>query len=287
MQKATTKSQIYSVDSELKDYYQLMKPKVMQLVVFTSFVGMWIAPGGVNPIIGAISLFCVLMGSGSAAAFNMYYERDIDSLMSRTSKRPIVTGKISPQQALDFAWITGFLSVFIMSACVNYLSGFLLFLTIFSYAYVYTMLLKRNTDQNIVIGGISGSLPPLIGWATVTNSLALEPIILFFIIFFWTPAHFWALAIHKSLEYKKANLPMLPITRGEKTTKTHIIIYSILTAITSLIPFFIGMNGKVYAMISLTLGIIMIYRSIYLNPMQFFKFSIMYLFCIFLAITIF
>ena len=279
--------------SSVKDFYSLLKPRVMYLVVFTAFVGMFLAPGNISPFIAVSSIFAISLGSGAAGAFNMWYERDIDALMSRTKTRPIPAGIMDPSEAISFAAICGILSLTIMFLVSNIVATSLLAFAMFFYCYIYTVLLKRNTPQNIVIGGAAGSLPPMIGWAAVTGSISLESVILFLIIFLWTPPHFWALALKKSKEYENAGIPMLPNIKGDRYTKINIVIYSILLVTTSLIPFFLGFCGKIYVFVALLLGIKFIYFSIKLYydkknsiAMSFFWFSIMYLFSIFSFLVI-
>ncbi len=279
--------------SDVKDYFALMKPRVMSLVVFTGLVGMLVSPDHINPIIAIIATFCIALGSGSAGAINMWYDRDMDSMMSRTKNRPIVLGKVPAEEALVFGVIMAFFSVFIMSICVNFLSGFLLLFTILFYVVIYTIWLKRRSPQNIVIGGLAGALPPLIGWTSSTGSIAIEPLILVMLIFLWTPAHFWALALYRSEDYKKANVPMMPVIFGQDYTKIHIVIYTLLTVACSLLPYVIGMSGVLYIVASIILGVMFIYYSVSLikdvhnkyAPRMFF-FSMIYLFSIFFAILL-
>ncbi|QQV74949.1 Protoheme IX farnesyltransferase [Rickettsia tillamookensis] len=278
--------------STVKDYILLMKPRVMSLVIFTGFVGMWLAPYSVHPFIAGIAVVCIALGAGSAGAINMWYDRDIDSLMKRTQKRPIVRGAIEPDEALSFGLITGFFAVFFMALCVNLLASFLLLFTIFYYICIYTIWLKRRSIQNIVIGGVSGALPPVIGYAAVSNTISLESITLFLIIFIWTPPHSWALALFCNDDYKNCKVPMMPAVKGNLYTKKQILIYSILLFIVSLMPFFIGMNNFIYLIISGILGLIFLYYSgslFYDTPdnkqaKRFFAYSIFYLFFIFLLL---
>ena len=278
--------------STVKDYILLMKPRVMSLVIFTGFVGMWLAPYSVHPFIAGIAVVCIALGAGSAGAINMWYDRDIDSLMKRTQKRPIVRGAIEPDEALSFGLITGFFAVFFMALCVNLLASFLLLFTIFYYICIYTIWLKRRSIQNIVIGGVSGALPPVIGYAAVSNTISLESIILFLIIFIWTPPHSWALALFCNEDYKNCKVPMMPAVKGNLYTKKQILIYSILLFIVSLMPFFIGMNNFIYLIISGILGLVFLYYSgslFYDTPdnkqaKRFFAYSIFYLFFIFLLL---
>ncbi|MFP3011749.1 MAG: heme o synthase [Rickettsia sp.] len=279
--------------STVKDYILLMKPRVMSLVIFTGFVGMWLAPYSVHPFIAGIAVVCIALGAGSAGAINMWYDRDIDSLMKRTQKRPIVRGAIEPDEALSFGLITGFFAVFFMALCVNLLASFLLLFTIFYYICIYTIWLKRRSIQNIVIGGVSGALPPVIGYAAVSNTISLESIRLFLIIFIWTPPHSWALALFCNDDYKNCKVPMMPAVKGNLYTKKQILIYSILLFIVSLMPFFIGMNNFIYLITSGILGLVFLYYSgslFYDTPdnkqaKRFFAYSIFYLFFIFLLLS--
>jgi len=278
--------------STVKDYILLMKPRIMSLVVFTAFSGMWLAPHSVHPLISVIALICIAIGAGSAGAINMWYDRDIDSLMKRTRKRPIVRGAIEPNEALSFGLITAFFSVFFMALCVNLLSAFLLLFTIFYYICIYTMWLKRRCVQNIVIGGAAGAFPPIIGFAAVSNSVSLQSFILFLIIFIWTPPHSWALALFCNEDYKNCNVPMMPAIKGALYTKKQILIYSIFLFITSLMPFFIGMSNFIYLVTAIALGLVFLYYSLSLfydtpnnkQAKKFFAYSIFYLFFIFLLL---
>ena len=203
----------------LKALFDLMKPRVMSLAIFTCIVGLVIAPTQVNFLSATLSIIAVAVGSGAAGALNMWYEADLDSVMSRTCLRPIPTGKLSKKQALIFGTLSSFVSVIALYFFSNFVAAFLLALTILFYVFVYTIWLKRKTPQNIVIGGAAGALPPVIGWSIATGGISIEPIILFLIIFIWTPSHFWALGLYKSDDYRKAKIPMLPVTSGIETTK--------------------------------------------------------------------
>lgn len=279
--------------SSVSDYVTLMKPRVMSLVVFSGIVGMIMAPGYIHPLLGFISILCILAGHGAAAALNMWYDRDIDAIMQRTQKRPIVTGKISPDDGLAFGIILSFFSVMILSLCVNFLAGFILLITILFYVFIYTIWLKRSSVHNIVIGGAAGAFPPMIGWAAVTGSISLESIILFLIIFMWTPPHFWSLALYQSKDYKKCNIPMMPIIKGDDYTKNQIILYTILTVLSSLLPLVVNMNHIIYGAAASILGSIFLYYAFALKqdpkntkaPRMFF-FSIIYLFALFIAMII-
>ena len=223
-----------------------MKPRVMSLVLFTCMVGLLIAPNNVSFFSSAISLLAVALGAGAAGVLNMWYESDLDALMSRTCLRPIPTGKVSKDQALLFGIILTFLSIAILYVVSNLVSSALLLLTISFYFFVYTVWLKRRTAQNIVIGGAAGALPPVIGWTISTGALSVEPLILFLIIFLWTPSHFWALSLYKSKDYRKAKIPMYPIIYGTNKTKKIIFIYSLLMAPTVVAPFIFNFSGLLY-----------------------------------------
>lgn len=278
--------------STVKDYILLMKPRVMSLVVFTGFSGMWLAPNSLHPFINIIALISIAIGAGSAGAINMWYDRDIDALMKRTQKRPIIRGAIEADEALSFGLIMAFFSVFFMALCVNFLSALLLLFTIFYYICIYTMWLKRSSIQNIVIGGAAGALPPVIGYASVSGSVSLDSFILFLIIFIWTPPHSWALALFCNDDYKNCRVPMMPAIKGALYTKKQILIYSIILFLVSLMPFFIGMSNVIYLVTAVLLGLGFVYYSISLfydnadnkQAKRFFAYSIFYLFLIFLLL---
>ena len=242
------KSKALKIDyfSYIKAFFNLMKPRVMSLVIFTCAVGLLIAPTKINFFNAAFSLLAVALGSGAAGALNMWYESDLDSLMTRTCLRPIPTGKLTRNQALLFGIFSSLISVVALYIFSNLIAATTLAITILFYVFVYTVWLKRKTPQNIVIGGASGALPPIIGWAIATNTISLEPIILFLIIFIWTPSHFWALSLYKTDDYKKAKIPMLPITSGIKTTKYNIFIYAIILFPVSISPYFLNFSGLFY-----------------------------------------
>lgn len=280
-------------DSTVRDYLALMKPRVMSLVVFTSIIGMILAPGEIHIVTAIISIICISIGSGASGAMNMWYDRDIDAIMLRTRKRPLVLNKMPASEALAFGVILGFFSVFIMAFAVNYISSILLLFTVLFYIVIYTIYLKRNTPQNIVIGGLAGAIPPLIGWTSVTGTITAQPLILVLIIFLWTPAHFWALALYKSDDYKKANIPMMPVIYGDQFTKIQILIYTLLTVASSILPFVIGMASINYLIGASILGAIFIYYSIKLiydetnhTAPKLFFYSIIYLFILFLILLL-
>ena len=230
----------------IKSLISLMKPRVMSLVIFTCAVGFITSNPNLKTFDAIIAITLVALGSGAAGCLNMWYEADLDALMTRTCLRPIPTGKINRQQALIFGILLTAFSVVSLNYFTNFLSAFLLFFTIFFYLFVYTIWLKRKTPQNIVIGGIAGSLPPVIGWTISTNSISLVPISLFLIIFFWTPSHFWALSLYKADDYKKAKIPMMPITDGVEKTKLYILIYSLLMLPVVILPYVINFSGFIY-----------------------------------------
>ena len=281
-------------NSSVIDYIRLMKPRVMSLVVFTAFIGLFLAPGHIHPFIAFTSILCVTLGAGSAASINMWYDRDIDSKMKRTQNRPIVTGAINAEDALSFGVVLGFLSVLLMAICVNLLAAFLLAITISYYVLIYTMWLKRSTTQNVVIGGVAGSLPPVIGWVSVTGTLSIAPLLLFLIIFMWTPPHSWALALYRVDDYRNCKVPMLPVIKGSYYTKKQVIIYTILMFITSLLPFFFKLSNEIYLVVAVITGLIFLYYAFSLfndktnqQAKKLFIYSIFYLFIIFLSLSVF
>ncbi|MDC0248277.1 heme o synthase, partial [Pelagibacteraceae bacterium] len=249
---ANTKSKTLKLDyfSYTKAFFNLMKPRVMSLVIFTCAVGLIIAPVKINFLDATISLIAVALGSGAAGALNMWYESDLDSVMTRTCLRPIPTGKLTRNQALTFGILSSLISVIVLYMFSNLVAATTLLITILFYVFVYTIWLKRKTPQNIVIGGAAGALPPIIGWAIATSEISLEPIILFLIIFIWTPSHFWALSLYKSEDYRKAKIPMLPITSGIKTTKLNILIYSLILFPIAILPFVLNYSGEVYLLLA-------------------------------------
>ncbi len=283
--------------SSIKAFFNLMKPRVMSLVIFTCAVGLLIAPVKINFIDATCSLMAVALGSGAAGALNMWYESDLDSLMTRTCLRPIPTGKLTRNQALMFGIFSSLISVLALYFFSNLIAATTLTITILFYVFVYTVWLKRKTPQNIVIGGASGALPPVIGWAIATNTISLEPIILFLIIFIWTPSHFWALSLYKTDDYKKAKIPMLPITSGIQATKLNIFIYSLVLFPVAITPYFFNFSGLIYFIFSSILSIYYIFISYKLlkekNSIaekklaaKLFGYSIIYLFMIFTFILI-
>lgn len=293
----TAPAAVVGVEGDARDFFALLKPRVMSLVVFTALVGMLMAPGEIHPVIGFIAILAIAVGGGASGALNMWYDADIDMMMGRTAKRPIPAGRISAETTLAFGLFLSVFSVATLGLMVNWLSAGLLAFTIFFYAVVYTMWLKRSTPQNIVIGGAAGAFPPIIGWACVTNSISLESIALFAIIFLWTPAHFWALALFKSEDYGRAGIPMLPNVAGERTTKNQIVLYAVLTAISGIVPTIMGFAGLVYGGVAAVFGAAFIWYSFKVWRMpdgdkkmipakKMFAYSLLYLFVIFTALLV-
>ena len=291
------KTVFFNISSYLKSLVLLMKPRVMSLVIFTCAVGLLTAPNSIPLNNSLISIFFVTMGAGAAGALNMWYEADLDKLMTRTCLRPIPTGKINKKHALIFGVVLSVVSIYGLYYFSNLLSAFLLFVTIAFYLFVYTIWLKRKTPQNIVIGGASGALPPVIGWTIATNSLTIEPITFFLIIFYWTPSHFWALSLYKAKDYAKAKIPMLPNTNGVEETKKKIFVYSLFMIPVILIPYAIGFSGKLYLFISLSLTLYYNYICYDLykyrknkfelkKAKKVFAYSIFYLFLIFVLFLV-
>ncbi|MEC8290560.1 MAG: heme o synthase [Pseudomonadota bacterium] len=239
--------QAYSDDAgSAADFISLMKPRVMSLVVFTALVGLIMAPVSLNPVLAVSAVILIALGAGASAALNMWYDADIDAVMARTKTRPVPAGRIDREDALMFGlWMSG-LSVLSMAVLINYASAALLAFTIFFYAVIYTMMLKRRTAQNIVIGGAAGAFPPVIGWVAATGSVSLEPLVFFLIIFIWTPPHFWALALVKNDDYRAANIPMLPVTSGADATVRQILLYTLALAGTVMLPYLLGFSGMLY-----------------------------------------
>jgi len=278
------------------DYIELLKPRVMSLVVFTALVGMLLAPSGVHPVIGLIAIVSIAIGGGASGALNMWYDADIDALMSRTKNRPIPVGRVDKSHALVFGMFLSVASVILLGVTTNWMAGGLLAFTIFFYVVIYTIWLKRRTAQNIVIGGAAGAFPAMLGWVAVTGAVTIEPFILFLIVFLWTPPHFWALALYKKGDYEAANIPMLPNVAGERTTQIQIVIYSLLLGISSLLPVFLGFAGLAYGVVAGGFGLGMIGLSIHLfatsknlmraRARRLFSFSLLYLFIVFLALLL-
>jgi len=281
----------------VKNFYNLMKPRVMSLVVFTAFVGLIISNKQIDFLTSALALFFVALGAGAAGALNMWYDSEIDAVMSRTCLRPIPLGKISNSQALYFGISLSFISIVGLYLVSNILSASILATTIGFYIFIYTIWLKRRSVQNIVIGGAAGAFPPVIGWAIANNSLSIEPIILFLIIFFWTPSHFWSLSLYKSEDYKKAKIPMLPVVSGVDFTKKNIFAYALILFPITMLPFYFNFAGLVYLVPTIILGTFYIFLTFKLLKAnnkkdmgriskKIFAFSILYLFLIFTLLLI-
>lgn len=277
------------------DYYELLKPRVMSLVIFTAFIGMLVAPGSINPFIGAVTLLSIAVGAGASGALNMWWDADIDKIMTRTQSRPIPRGAVAREEAAAFGGILSVLSVTLLWLATNVLAATLLAFTIFFYVVIYSMWLKRATAQNIVIGGAAGALPPVVGWAAMTGNVPIQAWILFAIIFIWTPPHFWALALYKEGDYERAGIPMMPNIAGERSTRKQIFAYSLLLAPIGTLPFFLNMASPFYLLVSGGLGIVFIALASkvmrakngdYSSAKKLFGFSILYLFLLFGAIGI-
>ena len=273
------------------DFMELLKPRVMSLVIFTAFVGLVAAPGTMNPVIAFAAILLIAIGAGASGALNMWYDADIDALMARTASRPIPAGKVSAGDALGFGLTLSVASVVLLGLLVNITSAVLLALTIFFYVVIYSMWLKRRTPQNIVIGGAAGAFPPMIGWAAVTDSVTIESIVLFGIIFLWTPAHFWALSLFIYKDYEKAGVPMLPIVAGEPATRRQILLYSILMIPCAVAPYFMGFAGPVYGIVTSLLSAyflllaVNVVRETKKADRKLFFFSIFYLFAVFATLA--
>jgi heme o synthase len=279
-------------EAGVADYFALLKPRVMSLVVFTAMVGLFLAPGHLHPILAITSILCIAVGGGASGALNMALEGDIDALMTRTANRPIPRGRVLPGEAMAFGLTLAFFSVMTLGILVNWVAGALLAFTIFFYVVIYTMWLKRWTAQNIVIGGAAGALPPVVAWAAATGSLSVEPILLFLIIFFWTPPHFWALALFRNEDYTRAGVPMLPVVAGPDATRLQILLYTIVLVAIAVAPWPMGYFDAVYGVASLILGAGMLWLSIDIYrhrtgsaalraTRRMFAFSILYLFALF------
>jgi protoheme IX farnesyltransferase len=283
--------------ASVADYITLLKPRVMSLVVFTAFVGMMMAPDGLHPVTALIALLCIAVGAGAAGALNMWYDADIDAAMVRTVRRPVPAGKIAPGGALAFGLALSVGSVGIFGLAVNWLAAALLAFTIFFYVVIYTMWLKRSTPQSIVIGGASGAFPPMIGWAAATGGIGLEALVLFLIIFFWTPPHFWALSLYRVEDFARAGVPVLPVVSGVIETRRQIFFYTLILAPIGVMPWVLGHAGPVYGFVSLIGGVLMLVLTLRVKALteggaaeqaarQLFAFSILYLFLLFAVLLI-
>jgi protoheme IX farnesyltransferase len=274
------------------DFIALLKPRVMSLVVFSGLAGLLVAPGQIHPLIAAVAIFCIAIGSGASGAINMWYERDIDALMGRTKTRPLPAGRMAPETAIAFGVTLAVAAVVLMGLIVNWTAAILLATAEAFYVFVYTVWLKRRTPQNIVIGGAAGAFPPMIGWAAMTGDLALLPLLLFAIIFMWTPPHFWALALYRSGDYARAGVPMLPVVAGPKATKRQILLYSLLLVPLTLVPYGLGLAGALYGASAGLLGAVFLACAVAVqfdeterSPRRLFAYSILYLFLLLSALV--
>jgi protoheme IX farnesyltransferase len=291
-------AQSLSPPSEWRDYYALTKPRVMSLVVFTGLCGLLAAPGHINPVLGFTAVLCIALGAGGAGALNQWWEADLDARMKRTAKRPLPLGRMTRTSARDFGVALSVGSVLIMGLAVNWLSAIVLAVSILYYAVVYTIWLKPRTPQNIVIGGGAGAFPPLIGWIAVTGHITLMPVLLFAIIFMWTPPHFWALALFVQSDYAKAGIPMMPVVAGERSTRRQILAYAVVLLLVSLAPWWIGGTGAIYGVAALALSAVFVVLCIpvalrragegdTMKPeKRLFAYSVLYLFALFAALVV-
>ncbi|HET9716813.1 MAG TPA: heme o synthase [Pseudolabrys sp.] len=277
------------------DYVALMKPRVMSLVVFTALVGLAVAPGSLHPVSAFTAILCIAVGAGAAGALNMWYDADVDAIMTRTARRPVPIGRVQAGEALAFGLTLAGFAVAILGLLVNWLAAGLLAFTIFFYVVVYTVWLKRTTPQNIVIGGAAGAFPPMIGWAASAGSLSLEPILLFLIIFFWTPPHFWALALYRTDDYARAGIPMLPVVAGDKQARQQILVYTLILVPLGIAPWPLGYAGPLYGITAIATGAVMVLLGLQVlrerpprerASRNLFAFSVLYLFLLFTVLLI-
>lgn len=282
-------------ESRVSDFFSLLKPRVMSLVVFTGFAGMWIAPGfsSLNPVLAMIAMLALAVNAGAAGAINMWYDRDIDKIMNRTRGRAIPMGRVDESEALAFGIVLSLFSVMIMGMALNWVAAGVLAFANFFYVVIYTMLLKRTTPQNIVIGGAAGAFPPVVGWAAVTGDVTLIPMILFAIIFLWTPPHFWALSLFANEDYKRAKIPMMTVTAGAHATKIQMLLYTLALFPLTLAPFFLGAAGWIYGISAFILSGFFVITAIKVlksddlkQARLMFSYSVFYLFALFLAVMI-
>jgi protoheme IX farnesyltransferase len=284
-------------EASVGDYVALMKPRVMSLVVFTALVGLMVAPGHLHPVLGFAALLCIAIGAGAAGALNMWFDADVDAVMSRTASRPIPAGRLLPQEALGFGMTLAVGSVAVLGLVANWLAAGLLAFTIFFYVAIYTAWLKRSTPQNIVIGGAAGAFPPMIGWAAATGAIGLESILMFLIIFFWTPPHFWALSLWRTQDYARAGIPMLPVVAGPAETRRQILIYALVLAPVGASPWLFGYAGLIYGITAAAAGAVMAHLALQLHRFgdtpagdraakRLFGLSILYLFLLFAVLLI-
>ena len=276
-----------------RDFFALLKPRVMFLVVFTAVIGMMLAPGAIHPVIAFTAILCISIAAGAAGAINMWYDRDIDAIMTRTVRRPIPSGRVAPNEALTFGVVLAAGSVLVMDLAVGHVAAAMLAGSIGFYVFIYTMWLKRRTAQNIVIGGLAGAFPPMIGWASVTGGVDWTSLSLVLIIFLWTPPHFWALALYRSQDYARAGVPMLPVTAGDRETKRQIVLYTIALVASTFVPQALGSLGWVYGGSALLLGGIFLWMAVAVARSEsdkparrLFGYSILYLFILFAMMPI-
>jgi heme o synthase len=290
------------VEADYRDWIALLKPRVLTLVVFTGAIGLWVAPGHLNPVLAFTAILCITVAAGACGAINMWYDRDIDAIMRRTRNRPIPAGRIQPGPALGFGVTLAVGSVLVMGLAVNLPAALILALSICFYVFVYTVWLKRRTPQNIVIGGAAGAFPPVIGWAAVTGSVDLIPLVMFAIVFIWTPPHFWSLALWANDDYRRAGVPMLPVVAGAKETRRQILFYTLVLVPLSLVPFFVGFSGPLYGAGAGVLGAVFLERVYHvvtdrqdeagvsltrdMPAKRAFKYSVLYLFALFGVLAI-
>ncbi len=286
-----------ALPARVRDYVELLKPRVMSLVVFTGLIGMVIAPGHIHPFTAALAVAAIALGSGAAGAINMWYERDLDALMARTRGRPLPTGRVAPDDALGLGVLLSIFSVLLMAVATNYVAAALLTAAILFYVFVYTIWLKRRTPQNIVIGGAAGAFPAMIGWAAVTGDVTAVPIALFLLVFLWTPPHFWALALYRSEDYRRAGVPMLPVVAGPRETKRQMLIYTLVLAPVALVPTLLHSVGWLYGTVAIVLGLVFIAHAVVVwrtadddsahgAARRMFKFSLLYLALLFAALPL-
>jgi protoheme IX farnesyltransferase len=276
--------------ADVGDYWELLKPRVMSLVVFTAFAGLWVAPGDLHPFLAFVAVLCIAVGAGAAGAINMWYDRDIDAVMRRTGGRPIPAGRVAPDDALAFGVVLSVASVLLMGVAVNWTAAAILAAANLFYVFVYTAWLKRRTPQNIVIGGAAGAFPPMIGWAAVTGDVGLAAVVLFLIIFLWTPPHFWALSLFARADYEAARIPMLPVVAGERATKRQMLWYTLALLPVAPLPSVLGVSGPLYFAGSLVLGALFVVAAVRVlqadegdqgPARRMFGYSVLYLFLVF------
>ncbi len=292
-----TNSTVMAGGARVEDYISLLKPRVMSLVVFVGLVGMLVAPGSIHPVVGLIAIACIAIGAGASGALNMWYDSDIDAIMSRTVNRPIPAGRMQRNDALTFGVVLSVFSVMLLTLATNWFAGAFLAFTIFFYVVVYTMWLKRTTPQNIVIGGAAGAFPPMVGWAAVTGDVSWVSFSLFLIIFLWTPPHFWALALYKQGDYGAAGVPMMPNVAGEKSTRVQIFVYSLLLALSSVAPILLGFSSWIYGVVASVVAVGFVWHATRLllanesvemrkRARGLFTYSLSYLAILFLALLV-